>query len=132
MVDQASGRLTGEAISVDPECEWQARHYFDVIQGLAIAQANLLSSIMYPETKRGTPARTILDNAIREVSGAEAIVKEERESYVKALETLKGHVRANRVSSRDIDAVNQGIQTLIEQGVMFDMLEHFAKCSCQR
>jgi len=131
---QISGRLTGKAISVDPECEWAARHYMDVAQQLIITQANIVTSIVYPErgTGRAEHIKGIIDNAIREVAGADSIVKEERESYVKALEDTKNLIPSTRVSSRNIDAINAEIQTLLEQGVMFDMLEHFTKCSCQR
>ncbi len=135
MAEVISGRLskTGEII-VDPECEWESRHYLDVAQHLIITQANLVNSIMYPErgTGRAEHIKGIIDNAIREVAGADSIVKEERESYVKALENTKNLIPSTRVSSRNIDAINAEIQTLLEQGVMFDMLEHFTKCNCQR
>jgi len=131
---QISGRLTGKPIHVDPECEQAARHYMDVAQELIITQANIVTSIVYPErgTGRAEHIKGIIDNAIREVARADSIVKEERESYVKALENTKNLIPSTRVSSRNIDAINAEIQTLLEQGVMFDMLEHFTKCSCQR
>ncbi len=132
---QISGRLTGKAISVDPECEWAARHYMDVAQQLIITQANIVTSIAFaPErgTGRVVHIKGIIDNAIREIARADSIVKEERESYIKALENTKNLIPSTHVSSRNIDAINAEIQTLLEQGVMFDMLEHFTKCSCQR
>ena len=83
-----------------------------------------------PETSRGVPIRSILDNVISEVSGADSIVKEDRDAYVEALEAVKNRIPAKRVSSRDIDVINSAVGDIIDQSVLLDMLNHFAKCSC--
>lgn len=124
----------GQQTGVNPECEWESRHYFDVMRQVIINQGLVAEALGDDISKVSERLNAILGTTKTEIAVTEGISPDTKKEYYDQLDRIKATIPANitlRNRNKLVIGIVEELENFVENGVMFDMLHQFDICNCK-
>jgi hypothetical protein len=118
--------------AVNPECEWESRHYADVLLAMRQGQQQIQTNFLIGrgEQQKKALVSSAFDTIRENIEENEVVPKALLNKWGKDVSLLQEKTLKGTINSSSIDEAVNGIEAIIEQGVLFEMLDRFYQCNC--